>query len=106
MNTKPALNLGTANQSPTDSTDLVSNDSKLGNDASGSRIGLFVADISANVASSNLTVPLSSNDISGAWKPAPPGLLSNQNFTFSVTDIVDIATNANSREGGYYLVVQ
>ncbi len=103
MNTKPALNLGTANQSPTDSTDLVSNDSKLGNDASGSRIGLFVADISANVASSNLTVPLSSNDISGAWKPAAPGLLSNQNFTFSVTDIVDIAANANSREGGYYL---
>ena len=104
INTKPALNLGTANQNPTSSADLVSTDSKLGNDASGSRIGLFVADISAKVASSNLTRPLSSNDISGAWKPAAPGPLSNQNFNFSVTDIVDIAApNTNSREGGYYL---
>ena len=103
-NTKPALNLGTANQNPTSSADLVSNDSKLGNDASGSRIGLFVADISATVASSNLTVPLSSNDISGSWIPNAPGLLSNQNFSFEVKDIVDIAApNSNSRESGYYL---
>ena len=102
-NKTPALNLGTANQSPTDSTDFVTNNSKLGNDASGSKIGLFAADISASVASSNSTVSLTSNDISGSWIPNSPGTVQNQNFHFEVKDIVDIAASSNSKAVGYYL---
>ena len=102
-NKNPSLNLGTAIQNPTSSTDLVSMDSKLGIDASGSRIGLFGADISSSVGSSNLTQPLNSIDISGSWIPNPPGTVKNPHFHFEVKDIVDIAASSNSREGGYYL---
>ena len=102
-NPNPSLNLGAPITNPTGVNDFVTSESKLGLDASGTKIGCFEAKITSTVSSANTTTPLNSGDISGSWPPSDPGQLSNTNFAFGVNNIQDIALPTDVRKTGYYL---